>query len=299
MRVTIHLPVQYEQVEPNKTAYAIKIRGLKGGHSGMEIIKQRANANKLMGRVLSQLYRNYEMNLANLSGGAKDNAIPREADAVILTSAPENELLAVITSLQQDFNNEFKKCEENILVSIEKVIVPNVMFDFETTKKSIDILVLIPNGIQTMSLDIEGLVETSTNIGVVATKQNEITFTSAVRSCVSTRKEQLQNELQHLCEVLGATLTIKGSYPAWEYRENSELRKVFQSVYQTMYGKEAIIQAIHAGLECGLLSEKMPDCDMISFGPDMFDVHTPDERVSISSVQRSWDFIKNVLKSLK
>lgn len=299
MRGTIHLPISYKDVKNDLNAYIVKVKGLKGGHSGMEIIKQRANANKLMGRILSRLNENDNINIANISGGAKDNAIPREAHALILTKEDNANLLKLINILQDEFMYEFKKCEESVIIELEKTNLPQKMFDNETTKKVIDILVLIPNGIQAMSLDIDGLVETSTNVGVVETKADEVIFTSAVRSCVSTRKYQVQNQLKHLCDVVGATLTIKGAYPAWEYKDNSQLREVFQNVYKKMYGKEAIIQAIHAGLECGLFSEKMPDCDMISFGPDMFDVHTPDEKVSISSVNRCWEFLKEVLKELK
>lgn len=299
MRGTIHLPISFQDVKNDLSAYIIKVKGLKGGHSGMEIIKQRANANKLMGRILSRLNENDDINIANISGGAKDNAIPREAQTVILTKQDNENILSLISILQDEFMYEFKKCEESIFIELEKINLPQKMFDKETTKKVIDILVLIPDGIQAMSLDIDGLVETSTNVGVVETNVDEVTFTSAVRSCVSTRKYQVQNQLKHLCNVVGATLTIKGAYPAWEYKDNSQLREVFQNVYKKMYGKEAVIQAIHAGLECGLFSEKMPDCDMISFGPDMFDVHTPDEKVSISSVNRCWEFLKQVLKELK
>ena len=300
MKATLHLPIKLENNISDKMAYTIKIRGLKGGHSGSEIDKQRANSNKLIGRVLSALYENFEFNLVDLSGGAKDNAIPREADATIVARISDVSSVRKITNkLQNIYKNEFKKCDSEIKVEVAETQKPQKIFDLESTKKVIDTLMLIPNGISYMSLDIEGLVESSTNIGVVRTLESEVTFTSAIRSSVSTRKDEIKNQMQHLSNLIGGSLTIRGEYPAWEYNPNSKLREVFVEVYNEMYSKAPEIEAIHAGLECGLFAKKMPGIDMISLGPNMADVHTPDEKLSISSTARIWDYLTEVLKSLK
>lgn len=299
VRVTIHLPIQQELSCDYKNAYEIKLCGLKGGHSGMEIDKQRANANKLMGRALSRLYNEFDLRIADLNGGSKDNAIARESDVVVVTNAPKSQMESLINELQEAFQYEYRNTETDISLTLETIYIPQKVFTKETTKKAIDILVLIPNGVQGMSDDIKGLVETSTNVGVVNMIDNELRFVSAIRSSVSTKKEEIKNQIKHLSEITGTTITTMGDYPAWEYKENSELRDTCLRVYKEMYGKEPEVTAIHAGLECGLLSETMDDADMISMGPNMFDVHTPNEKVSISSVQRVWDYLKAVLKELK
>lgn len=300
MKAAIHLPTKYETINSGKVAYTIQVRGLKGGHSGTDIDKQRANSNKLIGRLLSILYKKFSINIATISGGAKDNAIPREADATICINPSDlPDIKTVINDFQSICINEFKKCDLDINIGLIEASQPIKIFDLETTKKVIDILVLIPNGILNMSLDIEGLVESSNNIGVVSTLDNEVVFTCAVRSSVSTRKEQIKNQLEHLSDLVGAKLTIKGEYPAWEYKEQSKLREVFIEVHNKMYHKAPEIEAIHAGLECGLFAQKIPDIDMISIGPEMADVHTPDERLSISSTARTWEYLIEVLKALK
>lgn len=300
LRATIHLPIVFENAPIDKQAFSIKLRGLKGGHSGSEIDKQRANSNKLMGRILSCIYKNFDINLSNINGGAKDNAIPREADVIIFAKEKDEESIKnIIKELEKIYINEFRNCDTDISIVFNKVENPEKVFSNDLFEKVIDTLILIPNGIQTISLDIKGLVESSTNIGVVRTDDKEITFTSAVRSSVGTRKDEIKNQLQHLANLIDGNLTVKGEYPAWEYNPTSKLREIFLKVYKNMYNKEAEIEAIHAGLECGLFAKKIPDIDMISFGLDIQDAHTPDEKMSISSTQRTWDYLKSILKELK
>jgi len=252
-----------------------------------------------MGRILSSLYNEYDIKIADLNGGSKDNAIPREADMIVVTTAEKSVLENTIANLQEEYRYEFRNAETDISIKLEEVEMPKNVFDDNTTKSVISTLVLIPHGVKSMSLDIIGLVESSTNIGVVKVKNNEVTFASSVRSSVATRKKEILNQIYHLAGLVKATVTELGDYPAWEYNANSKLREVFLQTYNDMYGEKAKVTAIHAGLECGLLSEKMKDADMISFGPNMYDVHTPDERVSISSVARTWDFLKAVLRELQ
>lgn len=299
MRATVHIPIEFENTSPEKTAFLIKIKGLKGGHSGTDIDKQRANSNKLMGRILYRLIKNYDINLAEISGGAKDNAIPREAYTIIVSKEENKKSIEkIINELETIFINEFKNSDNGLKIEFNEVETPKKVFTNNCARNIINSLILIPNGIQTMSLDIEGLVESSTNIGVVQTLDKEVILTSAVRSSVGSKKDAIRNQLEALAKFVDGELTIKGEYPAWEYNPNSNLRKIFQDVYKQMYSKDIEIEAIHAGLECGLFAKKMPDVDMISFGPDMENVHTPDERLSISSVARTWDYLKKILSSL-
>lgn len=299
MKATIHIPVEFEDVALDKIAFSIEIKGLKGGHSGSDIDKQRANSNKLIGRVLYRLIKNYDIDLAQINGGVKDNAIPREAFATI-TLKPENEqsIKEIIQELEKIFINEFKNSDNGLKIEFKKADMPQKVFTATSAKNIINTLILIPNGIQSMSLDINGLVESSTNIGVVQTLDNEVVLTSAIRSSIGTKKDAIKTELEILANLVNGELTIKGEYPAWEYNPDSNLRKIFTDIYKQMYNKDIKVEAIHAGLECGLFAKKMPDVDMISFGPNMENVHTPNEKLSISSVARTWEYLKKILSSL-
>lgn len=298
-KATMNIPIKFEAAPKAKVAYTIKIKDLKGGHSGSDIDKQRANAIKLIARVLNNL-KGIDLNLVNISGGAKDNAIPREAEATILINEQNKcSLEDILNKLEQIFKNEFKVSDPYISIILQKAQMPNTVFDLNSAKKVIDTLLLIPNGILAMSLDIKGLVESSNNIGVLKTLDNKVSLSCAIRSSVSTRKEEIKNQIQCLADLVEADLIVKGEYPAWEFDPNSKIRQIFLKVYKDMYNKEAQIEAIHAGLECGLFAKKMQGVDMISFGPDMENVHTPDEKLSISSVARTWDYLKAVLKELK
>jgi len=298
MRVTIALPIKRVSADSAKKAFKIMISGLKGGHSGSDIHLNRANANKLMGRLLEKLSLKCGCHIAEINGGAMDNAITRDAEAVVLAD-DELKLKNCLEEMEAAFKEEYKDTDGGIKISAEEFDGVNKVFDEETAKKAVSILNGIVYGVVSMSEKIKGLVQSSSNIGVVATKENEITFTSAVRSSVNEEKWEICNSLKALAEENGASFSYKGEYPAWEYRENSPLRDVMAKTYEKMFWSMPHIDAIHAGLECGLFSGKMPDCDMVSIGPEMADVHTPNERVSISSVERTYNYIIAVLKNLK
>lgn len=299
---TIHnLPVKFIDADKNLKAFKLIIKGLKGGHSGMEIDKYRGNSNKLLGRVLSSLSETLSFSVACINGGSKMNAIPRESEAIILIKGNDEAALKSVTEEWTSiFKNELKAQDPNVTVTAESYSKPiTKVLDSESSAKAIASLIMIPNGIQTMSMHIKGLVESSTNLGVVETKENNILFESAVRSSVRSHKYNIVNQARTIAETLGASLEATSDYPEWEYNPDSNLRNLFIKVYKDMYNKEPEIVAIHAGVECGLFKEKMPDLDMISLGPDTLDVHTPDEHVSISSVKRTYDYILEVLKELK
>jgi len=301
LRAKITVPVVWETLRTGQTAFKITIKGLKGGHSGSDIHLQRANANKLMGRLLNSFAEEVQLKITEINGGNMDNAIPREAEAVV---SCEDKDCGMIEGLCQAFKEmctkEYRGVEDGIMVTVEKLeTTPKRVFSVVTAQRAIAVLMLIPYGVKTMSADIDGLVESSNNIGIVRTEQEKISFTCATRSSVATRKQLICDEMKTIAMLVGAEYTTRGAYPSWEYNPNSRLRNVLNDTYKNMFGKDAKIDAIHAGLECGLFSEKLEGCDMVSIGPDMADVHTPDERLSISSTKRTWEYLKEILKNLR
>lgn len=300
-RATLSLPLQREDILADMVALSIKIKGLKGGHSGSDIHLQRANANKLMGRILYHLMEQFSICIASIDGGLMDNAISREADSVILCNPDEVlELQKKLQELERIFQLEHRTSDAEISITWE-ILSEKVMkaWTGEVAKRAVDILMLIPYGVETMSMEMAGLVESSSNIGIVKTEEDVITFHNAVRSNIESKKQLIYDKMTCIAALTGAEISSSAAYPAWEFKPDSPLLELFRETYRKMYGKEAKVEAIHAGLECGLFKSKIPDLDVISLGPDMFDVHTPDERLSISSTQRVWDFLKEVLRCMK
>ena len=299
-RVGVTLPVAEADLPSGYAAFTIFVGGLKGGHSGVDISTERANSNKLLGRVLRSLKTPFFME--DIAGGSKDNAIPREAWAKVFVKADAGGALALeISEYDKIFKTELKTPDGGVFVRCDGKPMPSgtvKVFDPETQQKIIDLLTILPSGIEHMSMDFPGLVETSCNLGVVRVDGGNVVFTHAVRSSVESRKKALCERIETTARAIGATGKTSDGYPGWEYSPGSPLREIFKRVYKEMYGKEATIMAIHAGLECGVFASKIEGLDMISFGPDMFDLHTPDERVSISSVTRCYDFLKQILKTL-
>lgn len=295
------LNIEWTNAPANLIPYVIAIRGLKGGHSGMEIDKGRGNSNKIMGRVLNDLSNSFDFEISEINGGSKMNAIPRECDAVVLISEEDKtNFESKIKEWDEILKNELRASDAGVSVlfnkyenKVEKVFSKN------TKEKAIAALVLIPNGIKTMSMHIKDLVESSTNLGVVATEGDTVRFESALRSSVRSLKYAILNEAEMVAKVLGLQLIADSDYPEWQYNPDSKIREVMINVYKDMFGNEPEIYAIHAGVECGLLGEKLGGADMISFGPNLYDVHTPDEHMSISSVQRMWNYLLKVLAAVK
>ncbi|MDR2167982.1 MAG: aminoacyl-histidine dipeptidase [Clostridiales bacterium] len=286
-------------------AFTIFVGGLKGGHSGMDIHLERGNSNKILGRVLASLKTPFH--IMDVAGGSKDNAIPREAWAKIFVKPADGGALALeVAEIEAALKAEFKTADPGVFVRLDgkpmgrQSSLPSGtrVFAPETKEAAISLLLLTPFGVDHFSMDFPGLVETSNNLGVVRVIDGELVLTCAVRSSVESRKLALCQRIERLAEALGAKATVSDGYPGWAYSPESALRETFKKVYFEKYGKDATIVAIHAGLECGVFAEKIGGLDMISFGPNMFDLHTPDERVSISSVERCYDFFKSVLKVL-
>ncbi|NLB23333.1 MAG: aminoacyl-histidine dipeptidase, partial [Clostridium sp.] len=276
--------------EVKEQGYELSIFGLLGGHSGMEIIKQRGNAVQLLGRALKEIG---DVTLSEISGGAKHNAIPRDAKAVFTSKSIDQDKVKAL--VMETFAHEYP--EDPMECEVKEVEVSRLM-DEKTSAAIINYLVTMPDGVQTMMKSMENMVESSLNSGVLEMDGDKVVITHAVRSSSPSRKEELATRVTTLAQILGAKAEQFSDYPEWEYDPDSKLKDTSLEVYKKVTGKEPEVKAIHAGLECGLLKQKMPNVDMISFGPDMADVHTPNEHLSIESVERTWDFMVELLKAL-
>ncbi|MDY3929432.1 MAG: aminoacyl-histidine dipeptidase [Clostridia bacterium] len=283
----------------NADGFEIKIQGLAGGHSGVEIDKGRANANKVAGELLSALLKIPGVRLSKINGGKKHNAIPNECELTIAFSDNENSVTEQIEKFRSEQKIKFQFTDPGFNISYNKFTDRTIkVFDADSGNRTAEFLSIVSDGVKSMSTDIDGLVETSSNLGIVKTNEDNIYFLSSVRSSEDSQSKALGEDICNLAEKCGGKASVSGSYPAWEYRKKSHLRSVMCDVYKRQYGKEPVIEAIHAGLECGIFCGKADNLDCVSFGPDIFDIHTVNERMSISSVQRVWKFIKSVLISL-
>ena len=287
-RCEIRIPAKKTPLK--NPCYEIIIDGLKGGHSGVEIHKGRHNSNILMGKLLSQIKDEYSV--VEISGGSKDNAIPARSVVKISTAFNLEDLIA-------DFENKNRTSEEpELKISLNKTDDKEYGFTVEDSLKITELLSTVPNGVQKMSEDIDGLVQTSLNLGILKTEDAGIYLTFSIRSSVNDEKFKLLKTLKALTAKFGGSFEDSSHYPAWEYKKDSHLREIMVGEYQKLTEKKPIVEAIHAGLECGLFSDKLPGLDAVSFGPDMEEIHTPNERLSISSVERSYLYLCKVLKAL-
>ena len=275
----------------------LAVDGLQGGHSGAEIHKNRANANKVMGEFMSRIQKLMPLCLTSLAGGSKDNAIPRSCQATLVAMGIHLERInAIAEELQAEIREKYDEPEATVQAFDVDALGGNSLTT-ESTAKVIGLLCAAPNGVQSMSADIPGLVQTSLNMGI--TKLGErFAVTFSVRSSVNSEKQELLDQLRKLAEFYEGTYSQMGEYPAWEFRKESHLRDTMVRTYTDMYGKEPQVLAIHAGLECGLLGEKLPGLDCVSIGPQMQDIHTSREKLDIASTERTWQFLLEVLKAL-
>lgn len=282
--------------QKNGSAYTVTVNGLNGGHSGMDIIKGLGNANKLMNRVLFAT--RDSMQLAKLDGGSLRNAIPRESVAKIVVSS-EEEFLAAFENIRHAIASEYKALEPNLAITAKKSdeIFPKVMSDSDQ-KLFLNAMNAAHNGVYRMSPDIEDLVETSNNIAKVSVANGNIKIECLTRSSVESSKDVLANALTSVFELAGYKTKLAGDYPGWAPNMDSAILKVLDNLYQKMNGEKANVAACHAGLECGILGQNYPEMDMISFGPTIKGAHSPDERASISSAQKYWEFVLEILKNI-
>ncbi len=312
VRSDISMPVRYEKCDYPK-AYRVRLHGFKGGHSGVEIDKGRANAVKVLAELLNCIP---DIRIASFTGGNADNAIPRECEAVICGG---EELPAKLTEMLERRKNmfavmpdvpleELKKMDDtgrllcdlepDVTLDICEVELPELALDRDSTCKLISILIVLPSGVIAMSKALEGLVETSLNLGILRLTDNCAEVSFSVRSAVGEEKKRLCARLRDIAGKFGASYGERGEYPAWEYREQSHLRDVMVRVYENMYGRKPEVVTIHAGLECGIFTEKLPGIDCVSIGPDNRDIHTTEERLSLPSLARVWEYLKAVLREI-
>lgn len=289
------LPINREAYEGN--ALSITVGGLLGGHSGVEIHKGRGNSNTLMGRVLYAVSRCTDIRIAAVSGGLKENAIPRNTEAVILAKDKEK-VLSVCQKMLAEIKNEYSLTDPDIFIEVKDTDCSLAM-DKKSTDNVIFMLNNLPNGVIEMSAGIEGLVQTSLNLGIFKTEENEVTAEFGVRSSIDSQKEMLCQKLECFMENIGGKTELSGNYAGWEYRKDSPLRDLMAEVYKEQYGKAPEIKAIHAGLECGMFAGKISDFDAVSIGPDIMDIHTFTERLSISSTKRVYEMLVEILRRMK
>ena len=294
--VFCHLPLIRENFSGE--TLEVRVSGLVGGHSGVEINKGRANADVLLGRLLRAMAAVTELRLVSAEGGSKDNAIPTAA-AAIVTVVDGGAARKAAETLAAEMKKEYRVADPGLVMAVEPAEAKELPMDEVSTGKALCMLTCLPNGVQAMSMDIPGLVQTSLNVGILKCGDEEMTAVCSVRSSVASQKQMVRDRLQCLTEQLGGRVNVIGDYPAWEYLPESPLRERMIEVYREQYGKEPVVETVHAGLECGLLGEKLPGLDCVSFGPDLTDIHTPRERMHIASVQRTWKLLCEVLKRSK
>ena len=295
-RMVCSLPIR--RAPFSGTVLRLAVGGLFGGHSGEEIHKGRANANILLGRALNALSRRTELRLIRAVGGSKDNAIPRQAEALLAAADPEA-ASAAAEELAAALRNEFKVTDAGVSLSLEPAGSEELPMTEESSRRILCFLFCAPNGVQVMSPEVPGLVQTSLNLGQVRTEAESVTARFMVRSSVNSQRDETALRVAALTETLGGSVEIPAAYSAWEYRADSPLRERMVEAFRAVYGEEPKIEALHAGLECGVLSGKMPWLDCISFGPDLIDIHTPGERLRIASTARTWALLLETLRRLR
>lgn len=288
-----------ESIPENTSAYKISIKGLQGGHSGMDIIKGLGNANKLLTRFLLQFHQKCTFRLSNFVGGGLRNAIPRESSAQFVVL---NDDLQAFKQIFEDLKNavtsEYKNLEPQLNIQLKETDTPKSVLSSDVQDLIIKALSTAHNGVYRMSPDIEGLVETSNNIAQVNVERGKIEILCLTRSSVESGKWDLAHNLESAFDLAGCRVEFSGDYPGWTPNPNSAILKVVDHLYQKNFDSKANIAACHAGLECGILGSHYPDMDMVSFGPTIRGAHSPDERASISSTQKFWNFLKDILKNI-
>lgn len=295
----IEMQYKTESTPADMQGVRISITGLKGGHSGMDIILGRGNANKIATRLLRKAINDYGVRLANLDGGSLRNAIPREA--FITAAVPTNKydaFIEFVNNFKAIIHSEFALTEPTLSIEIEKIAVPSTIIDANDQKRMINMILALPNGVMRMSDSMANLVETSTNLAIAKTENGVLSVKCLLRSSVDSAKEAVGEKMSAIAEMSGASITLTGAYPGWKPNMESPILKTMQKVYSDLYNKEAEIKAIHAGLECGLFGGMYPHWDMISCGPTICYPHSPDEKVNIDSVEKFWNFLIETLKNI-
>lgn len=296
-RFSCEIPV--EKVQAKGQGLLVEVCGLKGGHSGVEIDRQRGNANKLAGRLLYRLCKEQKVRLAEINGGARENVITSVNRSTVVTDDQE-QTIRLIGEMKEAWRQEFGADEPGLDIRVTELGEKEYhVFTEESAKKVVGFLVNCPNGVDEYSRSLKGLVETSDNLGVVKSQEDSVRFLVLVRSGISSKLEEFKDRLGALADLLGGNWSIDSGYPAWTFKEASRIRPITADAFEEVFGVRPEITTIHAGLECGLLSGKKPELDCISFGPNMQDVHSFHERLEIASAEKIWKVLKIILKRCK
>lgn len=298
--VMIYLPKVKVKTHEGSAFVNLEIRGLAGGHSGIDIDKERANANSIMGRVLTRVLKaEIPFEVAKISGGAQFNAIPREADALLAVCKDKTkDLKELIAALEAEIKTEYRETEPNMTIQVSPAEAVTETLDKDTTEKIATLLNLLPTGPVTRSPAMNGLVLLSNNVGVVSETEENIAINCSMRSSVATAMAQLSQDLQDMAALCGAKSEQAMGFPIWEFNPESELRPLMLEVYKEMTDKEAKVDALHAGLECAIFAERIPGIDIVAMGPNVYNLHTPDEQMEFASFVRTYDFVCKVLERL-
>jgi len=290
---------QMEELPADYSAWRISVKGLNGGHSGMDIHKGLGNANKIMNRLLYKGFELFGLAVSEINGGSLRNAIPRESESIIIL--PKNKINDFNTAFEQlikDIKFELKTTEPTLQIGLQEAPLPNLIMNSDSQIQLINAIYSVSNGVYRMSADIDNLVETSNNLARVVVKDGKIFIACLTRSSIESSKMDLAQALEANFKMANLQVSFSGSYPGWTPNVSSPILKVLTSVYEQLYQKKPKVVACHAGLECGILGKNYPNMDMISFGPTILGAHSPDERVSISSVQKYWRFVLEILKAI-
>ncbi|PKP26139.1 MAG: cytosol nonspecific dipeptidase [Bacteroidetes bacterium HGW-Bacteroidetes-2] len=297
--VTATRKYSQEPCSKNMIPFCITINGLQGGHSGMDIHEGFGNANKLMNRLLFEAAQDLGLRISSIDGGSLRNAIPRESNAIVVVEKPQVEVfLFEINKLIEDIKKEFQNLEPQLQFVIKETELPANILDLDSQDLLLKALYTAHNGVYRMSPAIKDLVETSNNIARVLVKEGSMHIACLTRSSVESSKMDLVNALRSSFELMGCDVEVSGDYPGWAPNMESPILKLLDGIYEKMHGQKAHVAACHAGLECGILGQNYPDMDMISFGPTIKGAHSPDERASISSLQKYWEFVLEILKNI-
>ncbi len=280
-------------------AWRLKVFGFKGGHSGVDIHQGRGNALRILGTTLQQLLHKLSAKIAGVTGGSAQNAIPREASAVVvLDPKREPELRSLITTLEGEYKADLGSFDPDLQITIEKTDRPAKVFADDDARRTADLLATVPHGVLAMSPDVPGLVQNSTNLAIISTKDDVVEFVTSQRSAIESSKLTAANMVATVFRLAGFAVENSGSYPGWKPEPHSDIVRKLQSVHEKLFGHPARLIAMHAGLECGVIGEKYPGMQMASFGPTIVDPHSPNERVEIPSVDGFWKYLKAVLENV-
>jgi len=297
--VTATRSYEQEETPEFKIGFEIKVKGLQGGHSGMQIHEGLGNANKIMNRLLFDGFENFGLRISEIDGGSLRNAIPRESRAVVaIDTVHEAAFINEIEELGNTIKTELKTMEPDLVIEVSKTEAPELIMDLGVQEGLTRAIYAAVNGVYRMSADIPELVETSNNIARVIVKDGHVKIGCLTRSSVESSKMDLANTLRAAFELTGCEVEFSGDYPGWTPNMDSSILKVLDNLYQKLNGEKAHIAACHAGLECGILGQNYPDMEMISFGPNIKGAHSPDERAQISSAQKYWNFVLEILKEI-